>query len=69
VIAAASTGRDRSKRMTVTRMAHANNGTRSRIIPLWRMLKVVDMKLIAPRIEEIPARWSEKMARSTDAPE
>ena len=26
------------------------------------------MKLIAPRIDEIPARCSEKMARSTEAP-
>ena len=32
------------------------------------MLIAVVMKLIAPRIEEIPARWSEKMARSTEAP-
>lgn len=26
------------------------------------------MKLMAPRIDEIPARWSEKIARSTEAP-
>lgn len=26
------------------------------------------MKLIAPRIEETPARWSEKIVRSTEAP-
>lgn len=29
---------------------------------------IVVMKLIAPRIEETPARCSEKMVRSTDAP-
>jgi len=29
---------------------------------------MVVMKLIAPRIELAPARWSEKMARSIDGP-
>lgn len=32
------------------------------------MLMAVVMKLMAPRIEETPAKWSEKMARSTEAP-
>ena len=32
------------------------------------MLMAVVMKLIAPRMEDTPARWSEKMAKSTDAP-
>lgn len=32
------------------------------------MLIAVVMKLIAPRMEEIPARCSEKIARSTEAP-
>lgn len=32
------------------------------------MLMIVVMKLMAPRIEEIPAKWSEKIVRSTDAP-
>jgi len=32
------------------------------------MLIMVVIKLMAPRIEEIPARWREKMVRSTDAP-
>jgi hypothetical protein len=30
---------------------------------------MVVIKLMAPRIDAIPARWSEKMARSTDGPE
>lgn len=29
---------------------------------------MVVIKLIAPRIDEIPARCSEKMVKSTDAP-
>jgi len=32
------------------------------------MLMIVVMKLIAPRIEETPARWREKIVRSTEAP-
>lgn len=32
------------------------------------MLMIVVMKLIAPRIEETPAKCSEKIVRSTDAP-
>jgi hypothetical protein len=30
-------------------------------IPLERMLKIVTIKFIAPAIEEIPARWIEKI--------
>lgn len=29
------------------------------------MFKQVEIKLIAPKIEEIPARWSLKIVRST----
>lgn len=32
------------------------------------MLIIVVIKLIAPRMEETPARWREKIVRSTDAP-
>ncbi|GGA18444.1 hypothetical protein GCM10008018_72910 [Paenibacillus marchantiophytorum] len=32
------------------------------------MLIVVVIKLIAPRIDETPAKCSEKIVRSTDAP-
>lgn len=32
------------------------------------MLIIVVMKLIAPKIDETPARCREKMVRSTDAP-
>lgn len=32
------------------------------------MLIAVVIKLIAPKMEETPAKWSEKMARSTEAP-
>lgn len=29
---------------------------------------IVVIKLIAPKIDETPARWREKIVRSTDAP-
>lgn len=32
------------------------------------MLMAVVMKLMAPRIEDTPSRWREKIARSTEAP-
>lgn len=32
------------------------------------MLIIVVMKLMDPRIEETPARWREKIVRSTEAP-
>lgn len=32
------------------------------------ILIIVVMKLMAPRIDEMPARWREKIVRSTDAP-
>lgn len=32
------------------------------------ILIVVVMKLIAPKIDDTPAKWREKMVRSTDAP-
>jgi hypothetical protein len=37
---------------------------------MWglRIFKIVEIKLIAPRIEEIPAKWSEKIVRSTAGP-
>lgn len=33
------------------------------------MLMIVVIKFKAPRIEEIPARWREKIAKSTEGPE
>lgn len=32
------------------------------------MLIIVEIKLIAPKIEETPAKWREKIAKSTDGP-
>lgn len=56
VIAPAKTGRERSSRMVVIFTAQTNNGTRSRRRPFHRILRTVVIKLIAPRIDEIPAK-------------
>jgi len=68
VIAPARTGRDRSRRSAVITTAHTNNGIRSNVIPVDRILITVEMKFTAPRIDEIPAKCSLKIARSTDDP-
>lgn len=47
---------------------HTNNVTRTNVISKLRMFMNVVMKFTAPRIEEIPARCSEKIAMSTEAP-
>jgi hypothetical protein len=47
---------------------HTNNGIRSKVIPLDRILITVVIKFTDPKIDEIPARCKEKIAKSTDAP-
>lgn len=68
VIAPAKTGSDRRRRTAVIFTDQTNRGTRSNRIADHRILIIVVIKLRAPRIDEIPAKWSEKMARSTDGP-
>jgi len=68
VMAPASTGRDNNNKITVIFADHTNNGTRSKVIPLARILIIVEMKLIAPRIDDTPAKCKEKMVMSTEAP-
>ena len=69
VIAPAKTGRDRRSKTAVTRTDHTNKEIRSIVIKLDRILTIVEIKLIAPRIEEAPAKCKEKIARSTAPPE
>lgn len=68
VIAPANTGNDSSKSTTVMVTAHTNSGMRSNCIPCHRMLITVVIKLIAPKIDDAPAKCKEKIARSTDGP-
>lgn len=68
VIPAASTGRDKRSSTAVIKTAHTNKGVWYCEIAGGFMLIIVVIKLIAPRIEETPAKWREKIVRSTEAP-
>lgn len=68
VIAPAKTGRDSKSKMAVINTDQTNKGARSRVSSGVRILRTVEIKLMAPRIEEAPARCNEKIARSTDPP-
>jgi len=68
VIAPARTGRDSNNKIAVIKIDHGNRGVFLKFIILGFILKMVVIKLMAPRIEEIPARCNEKIAKSTDGP-
>jgi len=68
-MAPARTGNVRSSNTTVIITDHTNKGIRSSRIPFHRILIIVVIKLIAPRIEATPARCKEKIAKSTEGPE
>lgn len=69
VIAPANTGNESSNRNAVINTAQTNRGVRFAVIPGALMLVIVTIKLIAPRIEDTPARCKEYIAQSTDPPE
>lgn len=56
VIAPAKTGRDSKSKRAVIPTDQTNKGTRSKDISEERILIIVVIKLIAPRIDEAPAR-------------
>lgn len=68
VIAPAKTGSLKRRSTAVITTDHTNRGTRSRRSPLDRMLITVVIKLRAPIIDETPAKWREKIAKSTEGP-
>jgi hypothetical protein len=59
VIAPASTGNDNNNRNAVIKTAHTNNGVRFALNPGARIFEIVTIKLIAPRIDETPAKCNE----------
>jgi hypothetical protein len=67
-MAPASTGKDKRRRIAVIRIAQTRRGILSIEKFLWCIFKIVEMKLIAPRIDDIPAICSEKIAKSTEGP-
>lgn len=56
VMAAARTGRESSRSTTVTKVAHTNKGIRAVCSPSTRIFRMVAIKLMAPKMEEIPAK-------------
>ena len=68
VMAPASTGSESSSRKAVTRIDQTKSGILCSVMPGARILKMVVMKLIAPRIEDAPARWIDRMAKSMAGP-
>jgi hypothetical protein len=68
VIAPANTGRDKSNNKAVIPTDQTNRGIWSKDILLGRILIIVVIKFTAPKIDEIPAKWREKIAKSTDLP-
>ena len=69
VIAAARTGSESSSKIAVIKIDQTNRGSLWKVSPGALILRIVVKKLIAPKIEEIPAKWRLKIARSTEPPE
>ena len=69
VMPAANTGSERSSNTAVIITDHTNRGVWYCDIAGGFMLMIVVIKLMAPKIEETPAKCKEKMVRSTEAPE
>jgi hypothetical protein len=56
VIAPANTGNDNNNKKAVIYTAQTKRGVRFAVIPGARIFVIVTIKLIAPKIEETPAR-------------
>jgi len=69
VIAPASTGKESSSRIAVINTDQTKSGMESSLIEEDRMFMMVVIKLMAPRIEEAPARCRLKIAKSIENPE
>lgn len=69
VIAPARTGRLTIRRTAVMATDHRKRGRRASLSDeVIRETRIVVKKLILPKIDEIPAKWSLKIAKSTEMP-
>jgi len=59
VILPANTGKDNNNKKAVTNTDQTNNGNLFIVIPLARILEIVTIKLIAPKIDDTPAICNE----------
>jgi hypothetical protein len=69
VIAPANTGNESNNNTAVTKTDHTKSGILCIKSPGALILKIVTIKLIAPKIELVPERWKLKIAKSTEGPE
>jgi hypothetical protein len=67
-MAPAKTGKESSNRIAVINTDHTNRGVCSNFTWGLRMFRIVEIKLIAPRIEDTPAMCKEKIVKSTAGP-
>jgi hypothetical protein len=68
-MAAAKTGKERRSKKAVTKTDQTKSGIVYISIPRQRMFRIVTIKLMAPKIDEIPERCRLKIAKSTAGPE
>jgi len=68
-MAPARTGRDKRSKTAVINTDQTNSGIESKVIEEVRIFIIVVIKLIAPKIEEAPAKCNLKIAKSTENPE
>lgn len=69
VIAPANTGKDSSSKNAVIKTDHTNSGRLWKDKLFTRILKIVQIKLMAPKIEDAPDRCKLNIAKSTEPPE
>lgn len=69
VIAPANTGKESNSKTAVMNTDQGKRGTLSKPAPNGRKFPRVLIKFTAPNKEETPAKWREKIAKSTEAPE
>src|SRR3546814_10739108 len=58
--------RSSSSRKAVTSTDQTNSGILCSVMPGARMLRMVVMKLIAPRIDDAPDKWSDRIAMRSE---
>lgn len=68
VIPAARAGSAVTSKIDVINTDHTNKGILNIVIPLGLILRIVTIMLIAPKIDEAPARCILRIAKSTEGP-
>ena len=69
VIAPAKTGKDNNSKNAVIKTDHTNSGRLWKDKLFTRILKIVQIKFIAPKIDDAPDKCKLNIAKSTEPPE